>query len=196
MNKPYIAAILAITSLSFSAGAIAQDMSKSEYKAAGKNIKVDYKSAKANCASFAGNAKDICLTQAKGDEKVAKAELEARYMPSIKSDYKISVAEAEEHYAVSKEKCDDKTGKLLIPVPQDLDKFVCIKEAKAARRGAKSDAKAQLKIAKANTTTNEESSAARIKAKEEGGDARQDAAADKRDAGYDDIRGIADRLAN
>jgi len=141
MNKPYITAILAVTSLSFSAGAMAQDISRIEYKAAEKNIVVEYKSAKANCASFAGNAKDICMAQAKGDQKVAKAELEARYRPSKKADYKVSVAEAEEHYAVSKEKCDDKSGKLLMPVPQDLDKFVCMKEAQAARRGAKSDAK-------------------------------------------------------
>jgi hypothetical protein len=48
MNKPYITAILAITSLAFSAGAMAQSMSKSEYK-----------SAKADCDSFADNAKDI-----------------------------------------------------------------------------------------------------------------------------------------
>jgi len=185
MNTPYITAILAITSLSFSASAIAQNLSKNEYKAAEKNIKVEYKTAKANCGSFADNAKDICIAQAKGDKKVAIAELEARYKPSKKADYEVSVAEAEEHYAVSKEKCDDKTGKLLIPAPQDIDRDVCVKEAKAARLGAKSDAKAQLKLSRASTA-----------AIEKGSEARQDVATDKRDAGYDDIRGIADRLAN
>lgn len=60
MNKPYLTAILAVTSLVFSAGAMAQNISLSEYKAAGKSIAAEYKSAKKNCASFAGNTKDIC----------------------------------------------------------------------------------------------------------------------------------------
>ena len=66
MNKLYIIAILAVTSLAFSVGAMAQNMSKSEYKAAEKNIKAEYKSAKANCGSFADNVKDICMAEAKG----------------------------------------------------------------------------------------------------------------------------------
>jgi hypothetical protein len=179
MNKPYITAILAVTSLSFSAGAIAQDMSKSEYKAAGKNIGAVYKSAKANCASFAGNAKDICMAEAKGKEKVAKTELKTRYKPSRESDYEISVAKAQADYAVAKEKCDDRSGKV---------KKVCVKEAKAALVRARSDAKErlslslhsgmhsmesarfvakeQLKTSGPNTTANDASSAARMKANE------------------------------
>src|SRR5450759_2759654 len=81
MNKTYINAILTVTSLSFSAGAMAQNMSKSEYTAVEKNIEVEYKSAKANCASFADNAQDICVAVAKRTKKVAKAELDARYKP-------------------------------------------------------------------------------------------------------------------
>lgn len=41
MNKTYITAILAVTSLAFSAGAMAQSISKSEYKATEKNIKAE-----------------------------------------------------------------------------------------------------------------------------------------------------------
>jgi hypothetical protein len=140
MNKTYITAILAVTSLAFSAGAMAQNMSKSEYAAVEKNIEVEYKSAKANCASFAGNAQDICMAVAKRTKKVAKAELDARYKPSKKADYKVSVAKAEADYAVAKEKCDDHAGNV---------KDVCLKEAKAALVHAKSDAKAHLKTSKA-----------------------------------------------
>ena len=179
MNKPYITAILAIASFSFSAGVMAQNMSKSEYKAAEKNIVAEYKAAKVNCGSFAGNAKDICIAEAKGKEKVAKAELKTRYKPSRKEGYDFSVAKAEADYAVAKEKCDDKAGNA---------KKACVKEAKAALVRAKSDAKEQLslslhssihtvesakfvakeqlKTSGANTTPNEESSAARLKAKE------------------------------
>ncbi|MDO8262703.1 MAG: hypothetical protein Q7T21_05705 [Gallionella sp.] len=179
MNKPYITAFLAIISLAFSTGAMAQDMSKSEYKAAGKNIVAGYKTAKANCASFAGNAKDICMAEAKGKEKVAKTELKTRYKPSRESDYQISVAKAQADYAVAREKCDDRAGKI---------KVACVKEAKAALVSAKSNAKEQLslslhssihsmesarfvakeqlKTSEPNTTANDASSAARMKAKE------------------------------
>jgi len=177
MNKTYITAILTVTSLSFSAGAMAQNMSKSEYTAVEKNIEVEYKSAKANCASFADNAQDIyiCMAVAKRTQKVAKAELDARYKPSKKADYKVSVAKAEADYAVAKEKCDDHAGNV---------KDVCLKEAKAALVHAKSDAKAHLKTSKAMIIANGESSEARMKAKEKGSEAHHDAAAEKRDADY------------
>ena len=41
-------------------------------------IAAEYKSAKAKCDGLKGNAKDICMAEAKGANKVAKAELEAR----------------------------------------------------------------------------------------------------------------------
>src|SRR5665647_347710 len=75
MNKQYISTILAITSLAFSTGAMAENMSKNEYKAAEKSIATEYKSAKAGCNTFADNARDICMVVAKGREKVAKAGL-------------------------------------------------------------------------------------------------------------------------
>ena len=100
---------------------MAQSISKSEYKTAENNIAVEYKSAKAKCGSLAGNANDICVEEAKGKRKVAKAELEARYKPSKKADYEVRVAKAEAEYAVAKEKCDDKAGN---------DKDVCLKKRK------------------------------------------------------------------
>ncbi|MDO8466113.1 MAG: hypothetical protein Q7S46_12825 [Gallionella sp.] len=136
MNKPHITAILAITSLAFSTGAMAQSMSESEYKAAGKNIKAEHLSAKTDCDSFANNAKDICMAVAKGNEKVAKAELEARYKPSKNASYNVSIAKAEANFAVAKEKCDGKEGNA---------EDVCEEEAKAAFVHAQSDAKAKLK---------------------------------------------------
>lgn len=135
MNKSCIIAILAVTSLSFSAGAMAQDMSNSEYKAAEKNILAEHKSAKINCASFAGNTRDICMAEAKGKRNVATTELKTRYKPSRKSDYQISVAKAQADFAVAREKCDDRAGKV---------RAACVKEAKTVLARAKSDAKAQL----------------------------------------------------
>jgi uncharacterized protein YjbJ (UPF0337 family) len=171
MNKINMNAILLAISFGYSVSAMAQGMSRDEYKAEEKNIKAEYSSAKDQCGSLAGNAKDIC----KGKKKVAEAELDARYKPSKKADYEVSVAKAEAEYAVADEKCDDKGGN---------DKDVCVKEAKAARVHAKSDAKALWKSGEAKSTAREDSADARQKAKEKSSEARHDATADKRDADY------------
>ena len=52
-------------------------ISKDAYDAAVKNAEAQYKSDKDACASRGGNAKDICLEQAKGKEAIAKADAEA-----------------------------------------------------------------------------------------------------------------------
>ncbi|MHB1359654.1 MAG: hypothetical protein ACYCWC_08755 [Rhodocyclaceae bacterium] len=122
-----------------------------------------------------GNPKDICVADAKGKEKVAKAELEAGYKPSNKATYEVSVAKAEADYAVAKERCDDLAGNA---------KDVCVKEAKAAETTAKANAKAQMKTAAANVTAKEKTAEARSDASKKATDAREDATADKRDAEY------------
>ena len=44
-------------------------------------IEADYKAAKAKCDAMKGNEKDICEKEAKANEKVAKAELNAKKNP-------------------------------------------------------------------------------------------------------------------
>ncbi len=175
MNKFTISSLALAISLAFSVNAMAQNMSKDEYKAAEKRISAEYKLDKANCDSLSSNAKDICKAEAKGKNKVAEAELEAQYEPSKKATYEVGVAKAKANYAVTKEKCDDKAGN---------DEDVCVKEAKAALVRGKADAKAQLKTSEANATAKEESSDARMKAQEKGSEARLDASTAKRDADY------------
>lgn len=197
MNQFNIGTIAVAVGLAFSTGAMAQSMSKDEYKAGRDGISAEYKSAKANCSSFSGNVKDRCKAEARGNEKTAQAELEFRYKPAAKTRYEARVAKAQADYSVAKEQCDDKAGNV---------KDVCLKEAKAAEIAAKADAKAQMKISDANKTANQQSSAAHMKADEKAADAnkianrkssaahmranekaveaRKDAAADKRDADF------------
>ncbi len=66
----------------------AMAMEPAEYKAAKDQISADYKANKQKCDALQGNAKDVCQKEAKGAEKVAKAELDARYKPSDKAAYK------------------------------------------------------------------------------------------------------------
>jgi len=164
MNKLNKSLLAAMVACAFSAGALAQGISKDEYKNGKDRVAADYKAAKAACKPLAGNTKDICVAEAKAKEKVAKAELEASYKNTDKARYEVRVAKAEAAYSVAKEKCDDLSGNA---------KDVCVKEAKAAQTTAKADAKAQMKT-----------SSAREKASEKSADARQDAQAEKRDANY------------
>jgi len=150
--------------LMFSAGAMAQSMSKDDYKAGKDKITAEYKLAKAGCASLSGNPKDICVAEAKGKEKVALAELEAGYRPTAETRFRARVARAEAGYRAAKERCDDLAGNA---------KDVCVKEAKSAETAAMADAKVQMKTSDANATANEKSA-----------DARKDATADKLDADY------------
>lgn len=162
-------------SLAISTGAMAQSLSKTDYKAGKDVIAAEYKLAKKGCAPLSGNANDICEAEAKGRDKVALAELELHYKPTLENHYKASVAKAEAVYAVANERCDDKAGNV---------KDVCVKEAKAAEIGAKADAKAQMKALDANTTAYEKAAAANDKATEKAVDAFKDANADKLEAQY------------
>jgi hypothetical protein len=165
---------------------MAQSMSKDAYKAAEDRIAAEYTTDKAKCDPLSGNTKDICIAEAKGKEKVAKADLEARYEPTAKNHYKARVAKAEADYAVANEKCDDKVGN---------DKDICVKEAKAVETRLKADAEAQMKTSEANKAASEKSAEAGKKARAEGAEARQEAATDKRDADYAVAKEKCDSLA-
>lgn len=128
MKKLNLTLLAAAITLAFSNGALAENLSKAEYKADKAKIASEYKSASAACSSSTGNAKDICMVEAKGKQKVAKAELDARNKPGAKADKAVNTVKADADYALAKEKCDDKAGQ---------DKSACVKEAKAAQAHAK-----------------------------------------------------------
>ncbi len=139
-------------------------MTQGEIKAENNQIAVQLKSAKAQCDSLKANARDICLAEATGANKVAKAELEARKKDSPTARYDVRVAKAEAAYGVAKEKCDDLAGNT---------KDVCVKDAKAALTTAKADAKADREVGAVKRGASEEIS-----------EVRKDASNEKRDANY------------
>ncbi|MDO9236365.1 MAG: hypothetical protein Q7U28_10090 [Aquabacterium sp.] len=132
------AAIAAIVLLLSSAQAAT--ITKADYQASKTRIGADYKVDKAACATVVGNAKDICVEEAKAKEEVALAELEYSFTGKAKDRNKVLIAKAESTYAIAKEKCDDKTGN---------DKDVCVKEAKAVEVKALADAKLGKEIGEA-----------------------------------------------
>ena len=168
MNKSNLTALAAALSLAISASAFGA-VTKTEYKATKDEISAKYKTDKSGCKSMTGNAKDVCIEEAKGREKVAKAELEMNYKPSDKNRHDVRMAKADAAYKVAKEKCDDQTGNA---------KDVCVKEAKAAHIAAKADTKvAEAKVA-------EKTAGAPPAMREKTAEVKKDAAVDKRDAAY------------
>ena len=100
-------------------------MSKSTYTAAKQDADAQYKVDKDACSSLSGNAKDICIAEAKGKDNIAKADAEAAFTNTPKMRQSARLAHAQANYDVAIEKCDDLAGN-----PKD----VCVKEAKSAVR--------------------------------------------------------------
>jgi len=109
--------------------AVADDMTHAQYEAAEDKIEHSYKVAKANCGTLAGNARDVCMAEARGVQSIAKAELEARHEPTARNVQDVRNATADAKYAVAMERCEAKSGN---------DEDVCKQEAKAARVHARS----------------------------------------------------------
>lgn len=125
--------LIVTAALSLSGSVWAADaMSKDQVKAEKDRIASEAKAAKDKCKDMKGNAKDICMAEAKGNEKMAKAELDVKQNDTPKARYNLAVAKSDMEYHVAKEKCDDMKGK---------DKKACEKDAKAAHDQAKKQAK-------------------------------------------------------
>lgn len=107
-------------------------LSSEAYAKAKDRIDNDYNAAKDACDRLSGNAEDICTEQAKGQKKVAEAELAYQRSGERGDAIKIKQAQAEATYEVAKQRCDDLNGN---------QKDVCMKEAQAAETRAKADAK-------------------------------------------------------
>ena len=139
-------------------------ISKDAYDVVVKNAEAQYKMDKDACSSRSGNAKDICLAEATGKEKIAKADAEVAYHNTPKAREDARATRAEATFNVAKEKCDELAGN---------SKDVCVKEANAALVKAKADAKVDRVVA----DTNKDAAAKQA-------DATKEANTEKRDAEY------------
>jgi len=139
-------------------------MTKDGYAQAKKDADAQYKIDKTACSALSGNAKDICIAEAKGKDDIAKAEAAAAYENTPKTREATRVAYAQANYNVSMEKCDDLAGNR---------KDVCVKEAKAELVKGKADAK----VDRVAANTRQDAAAKQA-------EARNEANAEKRDAEY------------
>ena len=131
-----VASCLTVLSAHAQVAAPAADPALAQFKAARDKIAADYKADRTACDAMKDNAKDICIEEAKGKEKVAKAELDQQMKPGNANARKVAEAKVEAAYSVAKEKCDDQKGDA---------KSACMKQAKADEDKGKADVKAMKK---------------------------------------------------
>jgi len=112
------------------------DPAIAELKAGRDKIAADYKADRAACDAMKDNAKDVCIEEAKGKEKIAKAELDQKLKPSDSNARKVAEAKVEAAYSIAKEKCDDQKGDA---------KSACVKQAKADEAKGMAEVKAMKK---------------------------------------------------
>ena len=139
-------------------------ISKASYTQAVKDADAQYKIDNGACTSLSGNAKDICVAEAKGKASVAKAQAEAAYKNTPKARENARIAHVQANYNVAIEKCDDLAGNR---------RDVCVKEAKS-----------ELVKGKANANVNRVAADTNKEAATKQAEARKDANADKREAEY------------
>ncbi len=129
MKNQFTAIAIVCSALTFGA---AHAMTKEEHKTSEQQIEATYKADKKACDAMKDNAKDVCEKEAKGKEKIAKAELEQAYKPSDRNMRKVEEVKADVAYDVAKEKCEDLKG--------DAQKS-CEKDAKSTHEVAVKSAK-------------------------------------------------------
>lgn len=142
---------LAGASLLMAGAAQASNFSKAVYNGAKDDIKATYRGEHEACKALSGNARDICVQQAKGHEKVALARLEFDYSGQASDEVKWMKARYEARYDVAIERCDDLAGDA---------KALCVREAKTTRDKAKAD----VKLAKQVSAAVDDAESARLKA--------------------------------
>lgn len=132
-------ALVCLATLTLAAGAQAAG-DKSAYESAKASAKSTYETASKQCDAMNGNAKDVCVAEAKAARVKTEEDAEAAYKNTPKARAHAVHEIAEANYKVAKERCDARTGN---------DKDVCIKVAKAELTRAEADAKATRKTADA-----------------------------------------------
>jgi hypothetical protein len=136
MNQ-HLIALAATLTLGFAGNAFAADaMDQAAYKSAKDKIEEQAKADKKACEPLKANARDVCQAEAKGKEKVAKAELDAQNRPGAPADQKVKLMKSEAAYELAKEKCEDQKGKAMA---------ACKKGAKVAHDKVKAEVRAEAR---------------------------------------------------
>lgn len=144
--KPIVATLLATALSAAFASAYAADTKTdtATYRTMTQQADADYKVAKAQCKDMSGNARNLCMEEAKVVH--ARAELAAltEYNNTPKGRTKARTELANADYALAKVKCADTSG---------AEKDSCMSNARAVHTAALADVKADRNMQVASTGT-------------------------------------------
>ena len=107
-------------------------MAREDYDQARRAIEAQASAALVQCGPHEGRDKDICKAQARGQERVSKAELDARYRGTVAAEANARLARAKAQYDLARAKCAHRLGE---------EKFVCLKAARADKARALAEAR-------------------------------------------------------
>lgn len=138
MKKIFNIILSGLIALSFSVAThAANDGEKADYKATIDRNSTVYDAARANCNSFSGNQKDVCIAEAKATRQRNDAYAKSKYENTPKAQMNARKEIAEANYSVAKEKCEAQSGNA---------KDLCKREAKTTYEKAVVDAKSFKEI--------------------------------------------------
>lgn len=135
---------MALASLCAAATVLA--MSDEEIRAETNRIAAQYSTAMAHCQTLQGNDKQVCVEDAKGSQRVAQAERDAKLLGDADHNYQVRIARADADYRVAKERCNEMRGDAV---------GICKIDAQAAYLKAQQDAQVKRVEAPPATSTDE-----------------------------------------
>ena len=109
-------------------------MSPIDYKELKRTIEADAKAATAKCRDEQESARDVCKAQARADERVRKADLDARYYGTVAAGAEARLARAKARYEVAKARCSNEHAS---------GKIACLRNAREENAKALAEAKAR-----------------------------------------------------
>jgi len=112
----FLASLLGVTAfgigIAAGVGSSPSLMSKIDYREAGKVIDAAVRLAAAECRGHANAAKDICMAESAGADRIRKAELEVSYRGTTAAIANAGLARARAGYDIAKAKCGDRAENL------------------------------------------------------------------------------------
>jgi hyperosmotically inducible periplasmic protein len=131
-----IVGALLVSATAFGIGAAVDSprslMSPVDYGAAKKGIESDAHMAIAKCRDLESQARDLCKAEAKADERIRKADLEAQYRGTVAAAADAKLVRAKAQYDLAKAKCGDQHSE---------DRIACMRSARSDKAKAIADAK-------------------------------------------------------
>ncbi|RJG14559.1 BON domain-containing protein [Massilia cavernae] len=128
---------------SFAAQAAESPSDPAAYRNMTQKAAADYKAATSTCASMSGNARKVCVEEAKVARARAEADAVAQYKDTKKDRTKARTSLADADYSLAKTKCADMSG---------AEKDSCKSTARSVHTAALADAKADRNMAVASTS--------------------------------------------